>query len=175
MTGALEGGEWLAARSGRTLPPGKTRYHFTGGWVGPRASLDGRNNLVTTGIRSRTVQPVVSRYTDWATRPTFWINFVHFVQTPTHKKNHSEYLYFNGSDICAGWYLGCTEMSRGVGCKLTTFRDSFSVPSSKSIPNRTLGEGTDRLSQVKSHNSEALKALSYFGREVSNISYSLQL
>jgi len=27
-------------------------------------------NLVPTGIRSRTVQPVVSRYTDWVTRPT---------------------------------------------------------------------------------------------------------
>ena len=27
-------------------------------------------NLVPTGIRSRTVQPVVSRYTDWATRLT---------------------------------------------------------------------------------------------------------
>jgi len=38
--------------------------HFTGGWVGPRAGLDGAENLVATGIRSRTVQPVVSRYTD---------------------------------------------------------------------------------------------------------------
>jgi len=28
-------------------------------------------NLVPTGIRSRTVQSVVSRYTDWATRPTY--------------------------------------------------------------------------------------------------------
>jgi len=50
MTAALEGGEWSAARSGRTVPPRKT--HFTGGWVGPRAGL------VPTGIRSRTVQPV---------------------------------------------------------------------------------------------------------------------
>jgi hypothetical protein len=38
--------------------------HFTGGWVGFRAGLEGRKNLVPTGIRSRTVQPVVSRYTD---------------------------------------------------------------------------------------------------------------
>jgi len=30
-------------------------------------------NLVPTGIRSRTVQPVVSRYTDWATRPTIYV------------------------------------------------------------------------------------------------------
>ena len=32
--------------------------HFTGGWVGPRAGLNGRKNLVPTGIRSRTVKPV---------------------------------------------------------------------------------------------------------------------
>ena len=32
--------------------------HFTGGWVGSRAGLDGADNLVPTGIRSRTVQPV---------------------------------------------------------------------------------------------------------------------
>ena len=38
--------------------------HFTGDWVGPRAVLDGAENLVPTGILSRTVQPVVSRYTD---------------------------------------------------------------------------------------------------------------
>jgi len=42
MTAALEGGEWSAARPGRTLPPGKTWYPLRGGWVGPRAGLDGR-------------------------------------------------------------------------------------------------------------------------------------
>ena len=38
MTAALEGGEWAAARPGRTLPPGKTRYPFyrrLGGPPGP--------------------------------------------------------------------------------------------------------------------------------------------
>jgi len=24
-----------------TLPPGKTQYHYIGGWVGPRVGLDG--------------------------------------------------------------------------------------------------------------------------------------
>ena len=35
MTAALEGGEWSAARPGRTLPPGKTRYPFLqeAGWA----------------------------------------------------------------------------------------------------------------------------------------------
>ena len=38
MTAALEGGEWSAARPGRTLPPGKTRYPLyrrLGGSQGP--------------------------------------------------------------------------------------------------------------------------------------------
>jgi len=50
-------------------PRGRTGTDCTGGWVGPRAGLDRAENLVPTGIRSWTVQPVVSRYTDWATRP----------------------------------------------------------------------------------------------------------
>ena len=37
---------------------------------GPQGRYGRAENLVPTGIRSRTVQPVVSRYTDWATRPT---------------------------------------------------------------------------------------------------------
>ena len=47
--------------------------HFTGGCLGPRAWLDGTVNLVPTGIRSLNVQPVFSRYTDPATRPTIII------------------------------------------------------------------------------------------------------
>ena len=70
MTTALEGGELSAARSGRTLPPGKTRYPFYRRLGGPQRRFVRAENLVPTGIRFRTVQPVVSRYTDWATRPT---------------------------------------------------------------------------------------------------------
>ena len=70
MTAALEGGEWSAARPGRTLLPGKTRYPFYRKLGGPQGRFGRAENLVPTGIRSRTVQPVVSRYTDWATRPT---------------------------------------------------------------------------------------------------------
>jgi len=67
----LEGGEWLAARPGRTLPPGKTRYPFYRRLGGPQGRSGRAENLVPTGIRSWTVQPVViSRYTDLATRPT---------------------------------------------------------------------------------------------------------
>jgi len=64
MTAALEGGEWSVARPGRTLPPGKTRYPFYRRLGGPQGRSGRAENLVPTGIRSWTVQPVVSRYTD---------------------------------------------------------------------------------------------------------------
>ena len=59
MTAALEGGEWSAARPGRTLPQGKTRYSFYGRLGGAHGWSGRTENLVLTGIRSWTVQPVV--------------------------------------------------------------------------------------------------------------------
>ena len=64
MTAALEGGEWSAASPGRNLPPGKTRYPFYRILDGPQGRSGRAENPVPTGIRSRTVQPVASRYTD---------------------------------------------------------------------------------------------------------------
>ena len=64
MTAALEGDEWSAVRPGRTLPPGKTPYPFYRRLGGPQGRSGQAKNLVPTGIRSRTVQPVISRYTD---------------------------------------------------------------------------------------------------------------
>jgi len=60
---ALEGSEWSAARPGRTLPLGKTRYPFYRRLGGPQGRSGRAENLVPTGIRSRTVQPVISRHT----------------------------------------------------------------------------------------------------------------
>jgi len=64
MTAALGGGEWSAARPGRTLPPGNNRYQFYRRLDGPQGRSGRAENLVLTGIRFRTVQPLVSRYTD---------------------------------------------------------------------------------------------------------------
>jgi len=41
LTSALDGGEWLASRSGRFTSGERTfGTHWVGGWVGPRAGLD---------------------------------------------------------------------------------------------------------------------------------------
>ena len=81
MTAALEGGEWSAARPGRTLPPGKTRYPFYRRLGVPQGRSGRAENLVPTGIRSQTIQAVASRYTDWATRPKqFLIKYRLFFQ-----------------------------------------------------------------------------------------------
>jgi hypothetical protein len=71
MASALEGGEWSAARPGRTLSPGKTRYPLyrrLGGHQGRSGQM--RKISPPPGFDRWTFQPVVSRYTDWATRPT---------------------------------------------------------------------------------------------------------
>jgi len=58
MTAALEGDEWSAARPGRTLPKGKTRYPLYRRLGGPQGRFGRAENLVPTGIRSRTVLSV---------------------------------------------------------------------------------------------------------------------
>ena len=64
MTSALEGGEWSAARPGRTLPTGKTRYPFYRRLGGPQGRSGRAENLVPTGIRSRIIHPVVTVLTE---------------------------------------------------------------------------------------------------------------
>jgi len=96
MTTALEGSEWSAVRPGRTLLPGKARYTFYRRLGGPQGRSGQTENLVSTGIRSRTVQPVVGRYTDWATRPP-----------PTHTHTHIYiyiyiYVYYPGKTAILG-------------------------------------------------------------------------
>ena len=61
-------GEWPAARPGRTLPSGKTRYPLYRRLGGPQGRSGRAENLVPIGIRFRTVQPVVSRYADEASQ-----------------------------------------------------------------------------------------------------------
>ena len=68
MTASLEGVSGQQHAPAALYNRERPVTHFTGGWVGPRAGLDGRENLVHTGIRSRTFHPVVSHYTDLATR-----------------------------------------------------------------------------------------------------------
>jgi hypothetical protein len=67
---ALEGGEGSASHPGSSLPPGKNRYPLYTGLGGPRGrSGQVRKILPTPGFDPRTVQPLASRYTDYATRP----------------------------------------------------------------------------------------------------------
>jgi len=69
ITAANEGRDCSAVRPDRNLHPGNSRYPLyrrLGGLQGQSRQVE---NLVPTGIRSRTVQPAVSRYSDWTTRP----------------------------------------------------------------------------------------------------------
>jgi len=113
MTAALEGNEWSAAQPGRTLPPGKSRYPFYRRLGGPQGRSGRAENLVPTGIRFRTVQPVVSRYTDWANRPKF-------------SKNTS--IYFSG-------ILGIARSKRD-GTRAET---RFGLPAKRTSPFKSAG------------------------------------
>jgi hypothetical protein len=63
---------WVVRSTPRPpVPPRNTRYPFYRRLGGPQGRSGWPENLVPTGIRSQTVQPVVSRYTDWTTRSTF--------------------------------------------------------------------------------------------------------
>ena len=62
--------EWSASRTCHSLPPGKTRYPLNRRLVGPQ-SRSGQVRKISPpkGFDPRTVQPVASRYTDYASRP----------------------------------------------------------------------------------------------------------
>jgi len=66
MIAELERCEWSAARPGRTLPPGKTGYPFYRRLGVPQGRSGRAENLLSTGIRSRTVKPVVLHYVSGA-------------------------------------------------------------------------------------------------------------
>jgi hypothetical protein len=71
MTRAQEGGEGSASRPGRSLTPGKIRYPLYRRLGGPQGwSGQVRKISSPPGFDPRTVQPLASRYTDYANRPT---------------------------------------------------------------------------------------------------------
>jgi hypothetical protein len=65
---ALDAGEWSASRSGRFAPSERVAgTHSTGGWVGPRASLDAVEYRTTSSpCREWNPGRPARRYTDWA-------------------------------------------------------------------------------------------------------------
>jgi len=82
MTTALEGDEGSVSRSGRSLPPGKTQYPLYRRLGGPQGrSGQVRKISPLPGFDPRTVQPVASRYTDWAyitLGPKYFIHVISF-------------------------------------------------------------------------------------------------
>jgi len=131
-------GEWSAARPGRTLPPGNNRYPFYRRLGGPQGRSAWAENLVPTGIRFRTVQPVVSRYTDWATRPTkkcgYWAK----------SGRQFENCIFGRSLTCSNrlhWWLGknnsCTHLGRSL---IFALKRNFLSPRKhlKTVPSNSL-------------------------------------
>jgi hypothetical protein len=74
MTTPLEGGEWSAAHPDNTWPPRKDPVPIVqeAGWAQGPVWMGGKSRPTAPGFDPRTVQPVVSHYTDLATRPTWY-------------------------------------------------------------------------------------------------------
>ena len=127
MTAVLEGGEWSAARPGRTLPLGKTRYPFYRRLGGPQGQCGWAENLVTTGFDP--VQPVVSRFTDWASRPTPHLK-------PTLKRTVELYLYpqSGSSRLLLGWHLLTYSMVQSPSWEANWFAASPEIPRNSRNP-----------------------------------------
>ena len=90
MTAALEGGEWSAERPGRNLPPGKTRYPLYRRLGRTQGRSGEAENLVPTGIRSRTVQPVAQSlyrlsYPTHSHQDTFTILLIQYEYHHSHR------------------------------------------------------------------------------------------
>jgi len=101
MTAALEGGEWSAARPGRTLPPGKTQYPFYRRLGGPQVRSGRAENLVPTGILSRTVQPVAQSLYRWS--------------YPAHTSDPSPLIYnCKDCDTVDTWRTGSKDQSQNL-------------------------------------------------------------
>ena len=122
--------------------------------MGPRAGLDrcGKSRP-PPGFDPRTVQPVASRYIDYATLPTANIRIIYFVfcsvcWSPVQKyvamPTSCNDLYIETSGFRCSSYeafaLLDSDATKVDNC-LRTLRDGQLVPSS-----RTLNDGTERLS-----------------------------
>jgi hypothetical protein len=70
---------WMVNATSRPLyPRERSGTHCIGGWVGPRAGLDGcGKSRPPPGFDPRIVQPVVSRYTDCAVMYIFMYLFIY--------------------------------------------------------------------------------------------------
>jgi len=121
MTAALEGGEWSAACPGCTLPLGKTRYPLYRRLGGPQGRSGRTENLVPTGIWSRTIQPVASCYTDLAPRPTLWQYVFHKNVRAMYSLVLSCMALYNGEmygRICGGNASYCCCKNKFMWCSL---------------------------------------------------------
>jgi hypothetical protein len=72
MTAALEGGWVVSSTPQPYFTPRKDPVPIVqeAGWAPEQVCMG--KNLAPLGFDPRTVQPIVSRYTDWATQPTVW-------------------------------------------------------------------------------------------------------
>ena len=139
MTAALEGGERSAARPGRTLPPGKTRYPLYRRLVGPqdrsgRAEKSRRHRdsipdrparssvAITTGLPGPPLETKIS----WLYKLSFRISSYAGVQVSRMKTENFHECFTNP---CCLWGIFTFELRMKCGCQIagSPFTGGFPV------------------------------------------------
>ena len=125
-------GWWVSVTPRPLLPPGKTRYPLYGRQGGPQGrSGQVRKISPPTGFDPRTVQPVASRYTDYATRPTYRLWLSRKQSHQVHPKGD-----FGFQPRCK-WDIGCSGILRSIHWIRHTIRhNEFLVTKSLKVAKR---------------------------------------
>jgi hypothetical protein len=104
VTSALEGvGSQHHAPA--ALPPGKPRYPLYRRLGGPQGR-SGRVQKIAPppGFDPRTVQPVVSRYTDWAIRPTYLMEWTPYISLKMYRLSPSYGCITEATGFPEAWF-----------------------------------------------------------------------
>jgi len=104
-----------ASRPGRLYSRERPVTHCTGGWVGSRAGLNGAENLVPTGIRSWTVQPVA--------QSLYWLSYpAHSLKHTLHNLSSAVYRFVDILEAPGSNLLGSGSLRRVSVSFLSPYR-----------------------------------------------------
>jgi hypothetical protein len=98
---------WVVKATPRPLHPWERPGTLCiGGWKGPRAGLDGCGKFrPKSGFDPRTVQPIVSRYTDWAVRAQVFILIREYNMNATNAIPITAEPVYNDIGLCYTSYI----------------------------------------------------------------------
>jgi hypothetical protein len=139
MTTALEGASDQQYAPAVIYLRERPSTHCARGWVVPRAGLDRcRKSRPPPGFDPQTVQPVVSRYTDWAPRPMYiYVYMKRFCPKAPLGQLHSPHKLLTVSHLANAQCCICMVVKLVKHCVLCLIRVDMKRESTGSLDNTT--------------------------------------